>query len=189
MSTDPEVIIHDCTFPGAVHILEQGDGWTIELHGWGGDRNKHLWPRGSSRWNCPHEGDYLKLSTTDPNNPSYYRIDEMRKYGDPPDMWWARCSFIPGSKMKALLDKGSKLERDAMVLVLDQVNSLHIGTSLHLTKLGASEFLVVADLTQSIEHKGEPCWNLTERFSSAEEAVDFFLDIRTRAQLGKKEVS
>jgi hypothetical protein len=98
-----DVVVHDFNYPHAVHVLDYGEGWEIDLHGWGGDRNKDRWPRGTGRFNLPRKGDYLKLRTDDPEDPSYYRVDEIYKYGDPPDMWRATASFMPGSKMKPIL--------------------------------------------------------------------------------------
>lgn len=105
---DLPVFIHDFA-KGRGHghsteVFRFGDGWEIDLLGWGGDRNPDMaFPHGTGRFCMPRTGDYLKLPTEDPDDPSYYCVDRIRHYGDPPDMWEATARFMPGSKMLPLL--------------------------------------------------------------------------------------
>jgi len=117
MTTDTaereEVFIHDFVrgrgHGHSTEVFRFGDGWEIDLLGWGGDRNPDMaFPHGTGRFCMPRTGDYLKLPTEDPDDPSYYCVDRIRHYGDPPDMWEATANFMPGSKMLPLLERWLK---------------------------------------------------------------------------------
>jgi hypothetical protein len=59
-----------------LQILEQG--YRLEMMGWG---------------NGIRPGDYLIIANKD--NTTRYKVDTIKYYSDPPDMWAAKLSFAP----------------------------------------------------------------------------------------------